>query len=119
MAQKTTVTLVDDLDGAEADENVEFGIDGVSYEIDLTDTHAKALRDAFADYVACAPRTGGRRGTGRATRLAGASVAGSVSTTATREQNQAVREWARTQGMEVSDRGRIPASVTEAFRRRQ
>ena len=119
MAQKTVVTLIDDLDESEADETVEFGIDGVSYEIDLSDTNASGLRDAFASYIANARRTAGRRnsarwrsataGTSRGTRTA------TGSTSADREQNKAIRDWARTQGYEVSERGRIPGSVVTAF----
>ena len=61
MAQKVVVSLVDDLDSSEADETVEFGLDGATYEIDLSDANAAALRDRLADYVAHARRSGGRR----------------------------------------------------------
>ena len=110
MAQKVTVTLVDDLDGSTAEETVEFGLDGASYAIDLSGNNAGRLRDALEEYVEHARRAGGRkRGTprppGRAPRTASAD----------REQNQAIREWARKQGMKVSDRGRIPAEVLEAY----
>ncbi len=123
MAQKTTVTLVDDLDGGDAEESVEFGLDGVSYEIDLSDTHAKALREALADYVAHARRTGGRSTPARragsgdgtpAARPSGAATA-TVDREQSREQSKAIREWARGQGLEVAERGRIPTSVTEAY----
>ncbi|WP_199444601.1 histone-like nucleoid-structuring protein Lsr2 [Umezawaea beigongshangensis] len=110
MAQKVTVTLVDDLDGSTAEETVEFGLDGVAYQIDLSDDNATKLRDALAEFVAGARRAGGRkRGTGRpvGTKARPAS--------ADREQNQAIREWARKQGHKVSDRGRIPAEVLEAY----
>jgi hypothetical protein len=116
MAQKTMVTLVDDLDGSEADETVEFGLDGVSYEIDLNDTHAKTLRDQLADYVAHArrqgraPRITRRTSSARATKKNGS---GAVD----REQSRAVRDWARQNGYTVSDRGRIPTEVTEAYHR--
>ena len=67
MATKTTVTLVDDLDGSEASESVAFGLDGASYEIDLSDNNAEKLRDVLANYVANARRAdGARRGPGRA-----------------------------------------------------
>ena len=95
-----------------------FGLDGVSYEIDLSDTNASALRDALADYVAHARRSGGRRSSGRRSETAASPAGGSTgSSTGGREQSRAIREWARGQGMEVSERGRIPASVTEAFHR--
>jgi len=121
MVQKTTVTLVDDLDGSDADESVKFGLDGMSYEVDLSDTHAGALRNALADYVAHARRTGGRRTPTRRARAANGTPAsrpsGAAPATVDREQSKAIREWARSQGLEVSDRGRIPNSVTEAYSR--
>ncbi|MFI9012240.1 Lsr2 family protein [Actinosynnema sp. NPDC053489] len=112
MAQKVTVTLVDDLDGGKAEETVGFGLDGVSYEIDLSADNASRLRDALADFVASARKAGGRkRGPGRPAGVKAAARPAS----ADREQNQAIREWARKQGMKVSDRGRIPAEVLEAY----
>ncbi|MCP2164687.1 histone-like nucleoid-structuring protein Lsr2 [Goodfellowiella coeruleoviolacea] len=113
MAQKVTVTLVDDLDGSQAEETVEFGLDGISYQIDLSSKNAGKLRDALADFVSSARRAGGRK------RAAGRPPAGAKArpASADREQNQAIREWARKQGMKVSDRGRIPADVLEAYHR--
>ena len=119
MAQIREVRLVDDLDGEAADETVEFGIDGKSYEIDLSKDNAGRLRDALADFVSAARRAGGRRrggssaGTGTASGSAGAAPKGRA--TIDREQNQAIRDWARKRGMKVSDRGRIPAEVLEAY----
>ena len=111
MAQKVTVQLVDDLDGSQSNDisTVTFGQDGATYEIDLTAANADNLRKALEEFATHARRTGGRlkRGT------ASASPGGSA--TASREQAQAVREWARRNGHEVSNRGRIPASLTEAF----
>ena len=111
MAQKTIVQLVDDLDGTQSDDisTVIFGLDGVTYEIDLTESNATILRKSLEDFVTHARRTGGRvkRGT--------PAVARSGSAGASREQAQAIREWARKNGHEVSDRGRIPASLIEAF----
>jgi hypothetical protein len=109
VATQTTVTLVDDLDGSNADEQVEFMVDGKSYEIDLSTSNSKKLRDALLPYVTAARRTGGRRRGGTAAR----ATAGS---TTDREQNQAIREWAQQQGMKVSERGRIPASVLDAYK---
>lgn len=113
MAQKVTVSLVDDMDGSTAAETVEFGLDGVSYEIDLSDGNAKKLRDALAGYVTAARRAGGRRRSagGTARRSGGGGARPSVD----REQNAAIREWARKQGMKISDRGRIPAEVLDAY----
>lgn len=111
MAQKVTVTLVDDLDGSEAGETIEFGLDGAFYEIDLSEDNAERLREALSDYVEHARRSGGRK------RMGGRPVAGRAPRTASadREQNQAIREWARKQGMNVSDRGRIPKEVSDAY----
>lgn len=111
MAQKVMVTLVDDLDGSEAEETVEFGLDGAFYEIDLSEDNAERLREALAEYVEHARRAGGRK---RAATRAGAGRAPRTAS-ADREQNQAIREWARKQGMNVSDRGRIPKEVTDAY----
>lgn len=112
MAQQVTVTLVDDLDGSEAEETVEFGLDGAFYEIDLSEDNAERLRDSLGEYVEHARRAGGRkragRPAGRAPRTASAD----------REQNQAIREWARKQGMNVSERGRIPKEVTDSYNAR-
>lgn len=115
MAQKVFVSLVDDLDGSEAEETVEFGLDGVTYEIDLSAENAEELRDALAQYVEHARRAGGRKRTTRATASkpqAGRSAA------VDREQNQAIRAWARKNGYDVSDRGRIPSEVVDAYHRK-
>jgi hypothetical protein len=110
MAQIREVRLVDDLDGEAADETIEFGIDGKNYEIDLSKGNAGKLRDALASYVAAARRSGGRRRSGSSS---GGAAARRPSID--REQNQAIREWARKRGMKVSDRGRIPAEVLETY----
>lgn len=106
MAQKVQVLLVDDIDGGTADETVTFALDGVSYEIDLTTAHAAELRDAFATWVGHARKVGGRsagsRGTGAA-RPRRSNDAG------------AVRAWAKENGFEVSERGRISAEIREAY----
>ncbi|MFD1534459.1 Lsr2 family protein [Pseudonocardia aurantiaca] len=107
MAKQTTVTLVDDLDGSEADEQVEFAVDGKAYEIDLSATNSARLRDALAPFISAARRTGGRRRS--------AAAAASVRPSTDREQNQAIREWATQQGMKISERGRIPSNVLEAY----
>jgi len=112
MAQKVTVSLVDDLDGSEAGETVEFGLDGAFYEIDLSEDNAERLRDALAEYVEHARRSGGRKRTGGRVAVAGRAPR---TASADREQNQAMREWARKQGMTISDRGRIPKEVAEAY----
>lgn len=112
MAQKTIVQLIDDLDGTESEtvETVTFGLDGVTYEIDLNDDNAGKLRDHLAKFIGAAQRTGGRVKRGVA--MPAGHRAGSGRN---REQTQAIREWARQNNWEVSDRGRIPADIIEAF----
>ena len=113
MAQKVTVALIDDLDGSEASETLEFALDGVAYQIDLSSNNASKLRDGLASFVASARRSGGRkRGAGRPP---GTAAKAPRPAAADREQNQAIREWARKQGMKVSDRGRIPAEVLDSY----
>lgn len=109
MAQKIHIVLEDDIDGGEADETVSFGLDGASYEIDLNDTNATSLREALASYVGHARKVTGSRGRGR--KAASASANGAASGTSAKE----IREWARSNGHDVPERGRIPADVREAF----
>ncbi|WP_110241026.1 histone-like nucleoid-structuring protein Lsr2 [Nocardioides gilvus] len=106
MAQKVSIILIDDLDGSDATETVTFGLDGSTYEIDLNDSNAAALREALAGYVGHARKvTGGKRtGGARKTSSGGSGV-----------DTKAVREWARDNGHQVSERGRVPASVIEAY----
>ena len=118
MATLTTVTLVDDLDGTEAAESLDFALDGVSYEIDLSENNAEKLREALAGYVASARRVDGSR---RARVAKPAKPAKAVKpakgprTAPDREQTHAIREWARANGYEVSERGRLSATVLTAF----
>jgi hypothetical protein len=109
MAQKVETKLVDDLDGDEAAETVRFALDGRQYEIDLSTANAARLRDQLAEFVAAARRAGGRRsaGSGAAPRPA-----------EDREHGRAVREWARENGFKISDRGRIPVDVLQAYAER-
>ena len=109
MAKQTTVTLIDDIDGSEADESVEFAIDGKSYEIDLSAANSERLRDALAPFVSAARRTGTRRSS------SGSASSGSGRQSTDRELNQAIREWAQKEGMKISERGRIPSNVLEAY----
>ncbi|MFT4085049.1 MAG: Lsr2 family protein [Nocardioides sp.] len=106
MAQKVQIILEDDLDGSPATETVTFGLDGTTYEIDLNDENATRLRDAFALYVGHARKLTGRRGAGR--RGAAAAVAGGASA-------KEIREWARSVGRDVPERGRIPAEVRAEY----
>ncbi|MFI5955469.1 Lsr2 family protein [Cryptosporangium sp. NPDC051539] len=115
MAQKVQVLLVDDIDGGDAEETVSFSLDGVSYEIDLSSKNASTLRDAVAPYVGAARKAG--RATAVKVAAAAATRTRSTGSTATadREQNQAIREWAKKRGFKVSDRGRIPSDIVKKF----
>lgn len=117
MAQKVVVELVDDLDGSASGDisTVTFGLDGVEYEIDLTEENATQLREAVADYIAAARRTGGRiKRSTSAPRSAGATRPA-----ADREHTKAIREWARENGYELAERGRIPSTVIAAYEEAQ
>ena len=110
MAKKVTVTLVDDFDGeGPADETVEFSIDGVSYEIDLTARNPKKIREDLKQWIDAGRRVGGRR------RGRPGAAPGRGRASIDREQSAAIREWARRNGHKVSTRGRIPAEIIEAF----
>ena len=104
MAQRIQTLLIDDLDGGEAAGTVRFGLDGAEYEIDLSAEHDDELRKALQRYLAHARRTGGTPRTAALTRRGGAAV-----------DTAKVRQWAKEHGIEVKDRGRIPASVLEQY----
>jgi hypothetical protein len=113
MAQKVDVKFIDDLDGSDAAGTVMFALDGRAYEIDLSDDNAARLRDSLASFVAAGRRSGGapRRG-----RTPGATAdGGSAPSRANREETAAIRTWARENGHEVSERGRIPKAVVQAY----
>lgn len=112
MATRTTVTLVDDLDGGTAEETVGFGLDGATYEIDLSAAHAGELRSALEPYIGAARRAGGRRATPAAPAAPAPAAAPSSSS---RERNQEIRSWANEHGAGLSARGRLPGWVVEAF----
>ena len=113
MARKVQVILSDDLDDSiSADETVTFALDGTTYEIDLSEKNASEMRDVLGKYVSAARKVSGRGGRASG---AGRSRATGGGGRMDREQAGAIREWARKNGHDVSDRGRIPASVVEAF----
>jgi hypothetical protein len=103
MATKVTVELEDDLEGGPADETVRFGIGGSEYEIDLNKKNARAFRKQLAPFIDHARRAGRgqRRRSGR--------------TAPSRQHSGDVRAWAKDQGIAISERGRIPASVVEQY----
>lgn len=104
MAQRTLVVIEDDIDKSPAAETVTFGLDGVSYEIDLSESNAAKLRDALAPWVAHGRRSGGRKVSRR-----GSGGGGK------RPDLGLVRDWARSSGFKVSDRGRISVEVQGAY----
>ena len=106
MAQKVQTLFVDDLDGSEADGAVRFGIDGTEYEIDLNSLHAQQLRDALARYVAAGRRVSA---TARPARSGRKAQPNALNTTE-------VRGWAKAQGIDVKDRGRVPAELVVKFK---
>jgi hypothetical protein len=109
MAQKVQTLLIDDLDGGEADSTIRFSLDSTDYEIDLNANHAEALRKALAPYLDAARRTSASAAR-RPTRTARKTVG------ATGPNPTSVREWAKSQGIEVKDRGRVPADLMVKFK---
>jgi hypothetical protein len=107
MAQKVTVVLDDDLTGGPADQTIRFAFEGTEYEIDLNAKHARELRNALARYV-----DAGRRVSASARKPARGSSRHPANVLNTTE----VREWARAQGIEVKDRGRVPADLVVKFK---
>lgn len=105
MAQRIVYRLEDDLDNSEAAETIVFGLDSVSYEIDLSEENAAKLRDLLAPYVASGRRVGGKRKIAGRRRSGGANSATEI------------RAWANENGYKVSTRGRVPAEVREAYER--
>ena len=108
MAQKIQTLFIDDIDGGEAEGTVRFGLDGTEYEIDLSTKHSKELRAALGKYVEHARKTGG---TARRAARGGIRRAGTVDIDTT-----AVRAWAKEQGIDIKDRGRVPADIVTKYR---
>jgi hypothetical protein len=104
MAQKIQTLFIDDIDGGAAEGTVRFGLDGTDYEIDLNAQHTEELRTVLANYVAHGRKARGTRRAFRGRR----SGAGAVDTAK-------VREWARGQGFDIKERGRVPANVVEKY----
>lgn len=106
MAQKVQTIFIDDIDGSEAEGTVLFGLGGTQYEIDLSTGHARELQAVLAPYIQA-----GRKVTGSARRPAQARRAAPAS----RVSNTDVRAWAKAQGLEVKERGRVPADVIAQY----
>ena len=104
MAQHVKIILIDDIDGTEATETINFGLDGVTYEIDLNEQNASKLREQLEPWINSARRRPGQR----ATRQSGAQRRGT-------SDAAKIRAWAAENGIEVSSRGRIPAEVREQY----
>jgi Lsr2 len=110
VAKRTVHVLIDDLDGGEADETITFGVDGVRYEIDLSEKNATKMRGALARYIEAGTRIG------RAGATAGRVAArGRAAATVDRDQNKAIREWAQGKGLDVSDRGRNKQDIVDRY----
>jgi hypothetical protein len=109
MARQVITTLIDDLDGKKADRTVEFSLDGINYTIDLSEANAGKLRKALDPFINAGTRLG-RSGRIPARRTAPSRTASS------RDENRLIREWALANGHQISERGRIPQSVTDAYR---
>jgi len=105
VAQRIMTSFVDDIDGSQAEGTVRFGLDGADYEIDLSAEHAAALRTALEGYIAAARKSQGARRPVRRGRRAGDSGPNTTE----------VREWAKSQGIDVKERGRVPAELVVKF----
>jgi hypothetical protein len=102
MATKVLTTLQDDIDGSAAVETVRFGLDGVEWEIDLSDRNANRLRNSLSEFIAHGRKVGGKR-----TRKTSSS---------SEFDPKLVRQWAEANGIEVNSRGRIPAEIVERYK---
>ena len=105
MASKVQVVLIDDMDGGAADSTVSFSLEGVNYEIDLSEANAQRLRNALEPFIGAGRRVAAGKRAGRR----GSAVAGRG------KRSAEIRSWARANGIEVSARGRVPADVIAKF----
>ena len=108
MARQVIEKLIDDIDGSEANQTVEFALDGIRYTIDLSEKNAGKLRDLLASYVANGTRIGRTGGITRPGLTAGVRRGGV-------QDNKAIREWAKTAGLELADRGRISQDIVAKY----
>lgn len=107
MAQKVQTLFIDDIDGGEAEGTVRFELDGSAYEIDLSAAHREELRATLERYIRHGRKVGGTAR--RSTRAGRRGADPSIDTTA-------VRAWAKAQGIEIKERGRVPASIVAQYR---
>jgi hypothetical protein len=114
VARETITKLIDDLDGGEAHETVKFGLDGHSYEIDLSTKNANKLRTVLSQYLEHGTRLAGRTAAANGRASAGR---GRATATTDRDQNQAIRAWATRKGLDIAPRGRIKAEIIEQYHR--
>ncbi len=113
MAQQTTVRFIDDLDGSDAVGTFDFSLEGRNYQIDLSDDNAAKLRAALTPFIDAARKADGRS-SGRRAR-AQRQTSEEKPARSSREETAAIREWARANGHQVNDRGRIPKVVIDAY----
>nr|WP_221383168.1 Lsr2 family protein [Actinoplanes polyasparticus] len=113
MVRQVITILTDDLDGGNADRTIEFSLDGINYSIDLSDKNVDEFRSRLEPYI----KAGTRVARATPTRRRGSGPAAVTTHLSNRDQNKAIREWAARNGHEISDRGRIPIPVVEAFHR--
>lgn len=113
MATRMIVELEDDLTGGPADETVEFSLDGKSYEVDLNEANATKFRRQFVKMIEVARPMKGKAQRGR--RLHSVGARPNSNTTSGRDESKAIRAWAAEQGIDLNQRGRIPASVVEQY----
>lgn len=111
MAKRVIHELIDDIDGKAADESITFGLDGVQYQIDLSKKNAQRLREAIAPFVTA----GNKLGRGVVAGRSAAASQGRGSSRGDRDQNRAIREWAQSKGLDVSDRGRIKQEIVDRY----
>jgi len=114
MARNVKVELLDDIDGEPATQTVTFSLDGIEYEIDLSDENAEALHEELATYIQAARRTGGRKRRNTAT-----GTASTPSSSTDREHSKKVRAWAKAEGYDISDRGRLSTEIIDLYERAQ
>ncbi|TMR24444.1 Lsr2 family protein [Nonomuraea turkmeniaca] len=109
MAKQIVESFIDDIDGTEAERTTTFALDGTSYEIDLSGQNREKLEKALAPFINAGRPVRSERG------ARGRRAAGGTSRTMTREQSAKIRQWAKSQGLPVSERGRIASTVVEKY----